>query len=253
MPKQANFRFYEELNDFLPSSRRKLDFTYYFEGNPSVKDAIEAMGVPHTEVDLILVNGHSVPFSHSLRHGDRVSVYPTFEQVNIAGTTRLRPDGLRHVAFILDVHLGKLAKYLRMLGFDTVYEKDYDDPEIVRRGIEEKRIVLTRDIGILKHRDLTHGYWVRSQDPMGQLKEVIDKFDLSGNIREFRRCMACNGMIRKITKTEVENKLKPKTRRYYKDFFQCIDCGKIYWQGSHYENMKSFISEIRKNNHPGKK
>ncbi len=246
MPKKASFRFYAELNDFLPQARQKRNIYYSFEGNPSVKDAIEAMGIPHTEVDMILVNGQSVAFRYSLRDGDQVSVYPVFEQLNISGTTALRPGGLRVTAFILDVHLGKLAKYLRMLGFDTVYEKDYDDHEIVRRGIEEKRIVLTRDIGILKHRDLTHGYWIRSQNPVNQLKEVITKFDLAGDIREFRRCVACNGRIRRIDKAEVEKKLKPKTRRYYKEFFECIECGKVYWQGSHYERMKGFIDEVRK-------
>ena len=148
--KAANFRFYEELNDFLPENKRKIEYSYAFYGTPAVKDAIEAEGVPHTEVDLILVNGKSVGFDYLLQHSDRVSVYPVFETLDISPVIRLREKPLRESKFILDVHLGKLTKLLRRLGFDSNYRNDYSDPEIVNISLKEKRIILTRDRGILK-------------------------------------------------------------------------------------------------------
>jgi hypothetical protein len=132
MQNRAVFRFYEELNDFLPNNRKKTAFSYAFEGKPSVKDAIESVGIPHVEVDLILVNGESVDFKYQLRDNDHISVYPVFESLNISEVSKIREKPLRNMAFVLDVHLGKLAKYLRMFGFDTVYRNDYDDPEIIR-------------------------------------------------------------------------------------------------------------------------
>ncbi len=178
---QVAFRFYEELNDFLPFKYRKKRFEYNIATNTSVKDAIESLGVPHTEIDLILVNSNSVDFSCNLKEGDHVSVYPKFESFDIAELTKIRSEPLRKIKFILDVHLGKLAKYLRLLGFDTLYHNNLDDPEIIEIAKTEKRIILTRDLGILKNNKVTHGYWLRSQDSKEQLKEVIQRFDLKKN------------------------------------------------------------------------
>ena len=129
---RAEFRFYEELSDLLPPERQKQSFVYAFSGKPSVKHAIETIGVPHTEVDVVLVNGSSVGFDCSLNDGDRVAVYPTFECFDISSVTCLRPQPLRRTRFVLDVHLGKLARHLRMLGFDSLYRNDYDDDQIIR-------------------------------------------------------------------------------------------------------------------------
>ncbi|MEJ2722847.1 MAG: Mut7-C RNAse domain-containing protein, partial [bacterium] len=153
--KTARFRFYEELNDFLPADRKKVGFTYRFSGTPAVKDAIEAIGVPHTEIELIIANGTSVGLDYRLRDGDFVAVYPVFEGIDVTPIVRLREGPLRRVAFILDVHLGKLARRLRMLGFDTLYRNDYRDSDIVRLAALENRIVLTRDTGILKTGSVT--------------------------------------------------------------------------------------------------
>ena len=132
--RSASFRFYEELNDFLPRENRKRAFDYAFNGTPAVKDAIEAIGVPHTEVDLILVDGVSVGFAHLLQGGERVAVYPTFERLDISPLNRLRPQPLREPRFILDVHLGKLARYLRLAGFDAAYGDEADDAAIAARA-----------------------------------------------------------------------------------------------------------------------
>ena len=122
---KATFRFYEELNDFLPKEKRKKRFEHNFIDRASVKDVIESFGVPHTEVDLIIVNGESKNFSYIINDGDDISVYPVFESIDISNLQKLRPEPLREPKFILDVHLGTLARYLRMLGFDTNYRNDY--------------------------------------------------------------------------------------------------------------------------------
>ena len=203
MLKQATFRFYEELNDFLPLDKKKVDFVRPFSGNPSIKDIIEAIGVPHVEIDLILVNGNSVDFKYILQNNDRVSVYPAFETLGINNVTHLRAQPLRVSTFILDVHLGKLANYLRMLGFDTLYRNDNDDPEIIRISLEEHRIILTRDIGLLKVKSVTHAYFVREQHPKRQLEEVLKHFDLYKDINPFNRCIKCNGHLEPVEKEEI--------------------------------------------------
>lgn len=240
----AEFRFYEELNDFLPKKHRKKSFIYHFRYNQSVKDAIEALGVPHAEVDLILVNGNPVDFNYTLKNGDRVSVYPVFESLDISEVTLLRHKPLREPRFILDVHLGKLCKYLRMLGFDTFYKNNLDDHDIIRIASDEKRIILTRDVGILKNGNVSHGYWIRSQNSRKQLSEVLQRFDLYKLIRPFYRCVVCNGLVDEIEKQQVYLQLPENTRKHYQNFYHCTSCGKIYWEGSHYANMQAFVNEI---------
>lgn len=242
--KIARFRFYEELNDFLPREKRKISFDHYFEGNPGIKDVIEALGVPHAEVDMILVNGQSVDFEYPLQDGDKVAVYPVFESLDISAVSKVRQKPLREPKFILDVHLGKLAKRLRLLGFDTLYRNNLQDNEIVDISLKEKRIILTRDVGLLKNKRVTHGYWLRSQQPKRQLREVVSRFDLKNLIRPFTRCLECNGDIQPVEKEAVFQRLAPKTRKYYQVFYQCVECGKIYWEGSHYQKMVSFLKDI---------
>ena len=246
MGKQANFRFYAELNDCLPAGQRYQSFIYPFSGNPSIKDSIESVGVPHTEVDLILVNGISVDFDYHLLNGDTVSVYPVFESLDISPLLRLRAKPLRNTRFILDVHLGKLARKLRLLGFDTLYRNDYSDPEIVNLSLKDRRIILTRDRGILKRKSVSHGYWIRSTQTDAQIREVLNRFDLYSQIRAFDRCMICNGKITKVNKDEVLNRLQPRTILYYDEIFSCCGCDRLYWKGSHYHKMNVFIQDLRR-------
>jgi len=240
----AQFRFYEELNDFLTPALRKCEFPYAFTGTPSVKDAIEALGVPHTEVDLVLVDGESVDFTRRLTGGERVAVYPVFERMDISPVTRLRARPLRRTRFVLDVHLGKLARYLRLLGFDALYRTDYDDATIIGLSLGEQRIILTRDRGVLKHTAVTHGYWVRSTVPRQQLGEVVRVFDLGGTTRPFTRCMLCNGELQRIAKDMVADRLPLRVRMYFDEFAQCQECAQLYWPGSHYQRMRQMVDEL---------
>lgn len=240
----AHFRFYEELNDFLPIERRKRDFSLDFDGKPAIKDIVEAIGVPHVEIDLILVNGRSVDFKYILQNGDRVSVYPVFESLDISPVMHLRPQPLRHPQFILDVHLGTLARYLRLLGFDCWYDNHYEDGQIIRESVQSDRIILTRDVGLLKNKAVTRGYWLRNVMPKLQAREVLQRFDLLRQIKIFLRCMVCNGLIKPVQKENVIEQLPPKTRIFYQEFYQCEQCQKIYWQGAHFKKMQDLIKDL---------
>ncbi len=242
---QVTLRFYAELNDFLPPYRRQVAFVQPLSGRTSVKDLVEGLGVPHTEVDLILVNGEPVDFAYIVQDGDRISVYPVFESIDISPLTRLRPRPLRVPRFVLDVHLGKLAVYLRMLGFDTLYGNDYDDATLARLAADQRRILLTRDRGLLRRSVVTHGYYVRATVPRQQLVEVIRRFDLLGSIAPFRRCMRCNGLLAPVAKQDVIDQLPPRTRRSYDEFYRCRECTRVYWKGSHFLRMQQFIDQLR--------
>lgn len=239
MKRSATFRFYAELNDFLAPERRHRSFEHAFDGTPAVKDRIESLGVPHTEVDLVLVDGESVDFAHRLRGGEQVSVYPVFEAFDVGDLTRLRPAPLREPRFILDVHLGRLAGDLRVLGFDTLYGNDFSDAHIIETALADHRIILTRDTGILKDGRVTHGRYVHHTDPVAQLREVIDRFQLERAIRPFSRCMKCNGPIESITADVLsEGEVPGRVREAFDAFGRCRDCEQVYWPGSHYDRMR---------------
>ena len=243
-PYLANFRFYEELNDFLPREHQKQTIEYRFGGQPAIKDPIEVLGVPHSEVDLILVNEESVGFDHGLKDGDRVAVYPVFESFDITPVQRLRPKPLRNTRFIVDVNLGKLARGLRMLGFDTAYANHLSDGDIVDIAVHEKRIVLTRDRRLLFRKAITHGFWVRAVDVDTQLQEVLQRLDLYAQVNPLQRCLDCNGEIETVDKEQVWSRLEPLTKRYYREFYRCTGCDKIYWSGSHVEHMTGVIRHL---------
>ncbi len=244
---QARFRFYEELNDFLPRQRRKIEFTHAFDRRTSIKDMIEALGVPHPEVELILVNGESVGFDRIVRDGDRVSVYPVFEAVDVTPALRVRPRALRSVRFALDANLGALARYLRLCGFDSQYRNDVADAELAERAAAERRILLTRDRGLLKRRVVTHGYFVRRHAPRLQLAEVFRRFDLLDQARPLERCPRCNAVLRDVDKAVIRHRLEPLTERHYEHFRLCTGCERIYWRGSHVAGIETLIESIRRN------
>ncbi len=242
---RATFRFYAELNDFLPPALRLgTAFEREFSGRTAIKDMIESLGVPHTEVDFILVNGTSVDFQYIVRDGDSISVYPVFEALDIHPLLRLRPEPLRVPRFLLDVHLGRLAAYLRLLGLDTVYRNDFTDSELASLSSSEQRILLTRDRGLLKRSAVTRGYCVRSGSPRDQAREVVERFDLRGSIAPFRRCLSCNGLLQPVEKRSIETRLPAGTRERFDEFYRCRDCGKIFWPGSHYARLQALVAEF---------
>jgi hypothetical protein len=238
-------RFYEELNDFLPEERKKKRFAHLFIDRTSVKDLIESLGIPHTEVDLIMVNGKSVNFKYLINDGDDISVYPVFESFDITKAQHLRPKPLRKPKFVTDVHLGRLTRYLRMMGLDVLYKNNFDDDEIVLVSINERRTILTKDRGILKRNEVTHGYWVRSKRIEEQTREVLNRFDLQREIKEFSRCIECNEILKPIKKELVINQLPPKVVQSQNEFYQCPSCKKIFWKGTHYQRMLSFIQSLK--------
>jgi len=242
---EIEIRFYAELNDFLRPERRQRAFGHAFYGTPSVKDTIESIGVPHTEVDVILVDDRSVGFDHLLQGGERVAVYPVFERYDVAPVTRLRPAPLRVTRFIADVHLGSLARHLRLLGFDTTWERDLADEAIVEIARDEKRIILTRDKGILKNGRVTHGYWLRSTDPLRQLDEVVRAIDLGRAIEPYTRCMECNGELQPADRAAVVHSVPLQVFLVYRDFRKCRRCHRVYWKGSHLRRLDKIIERAR--------
>ena len=240
----ATFRFYEELNAFLPPARRKCAFDAVCAGAATAKHMIEALGVPHTEVELVLVNGESVGFERRLEDGDRVAVYPRFEALDVSPLLRVRQRPLRTSRFIADVHLGGLAHLLRMAGFDTLYDNHADDRMIAAISEKEGRIVLTRDRELLKRSNITHGCYVHALKSALQLKEVFGRLDLAGSVRPFTLCLHCNTPLRAVDKVLVEERLPPKVRLHCQRFSTCEQCRRVFWEGSHWRSMQALLSEV---------
>lgn len=211
-----------------------------------MKDAIESLGVPHTEIDLILVDGVSVGFDRRLRGGERVAVYPEFERFDITPIHRLRPAPLREPRFVADVHLGTLARYLRLLGFDTRYGNELiDDAELAELTSREKRVLLTRDVGLLKRKVVERGQWLRSRDPERQVEEVVAALHLQRAIKPFTRCMACNGPLDAVARADVTGLVPPRAYRRFRAFKQCADCRRIYWRGTHFARLRRLVAKAK--------
>jgi uncharacterized protein len=232
---KATFTFVDDLNDFLPHYRKNSSFTLEFEPHQSLKHLIESIGVPHTEFGLVCVNGHEMQSANRLREGDQVVVYPS---------VTLNSD---MPCFILDNHLGQLATYLRMLGFDCLYRNDYQDDELARVSIEEGRILLTRDRRLLMRKVVTLGYCLHQTDPRQQVVEVLRRFKLFEQVKPFQRCLRCNSPLHAVSKQEVIDRLEPLTKQYFDEFHICPACNQIYWKGSHYGHMLEIITELAQN------
>ena len=239
--KRACFRFYDELEELLPQHQRGCSFTYEFNGRQSVKHLIEALGVPHTEIGRILVNDGPVDTGYQVQEADRVQVYPARFDLK---ETDLQGDVEEKVRFILDNHLGKLAAYLRMLGFDARYRNDYQDDELAQIAGQDERILLTRDRRLLMRNQVHSGYCVRKLNPQEQLKEVVKRFGLQRFARPFRRCIRCNFILEPVRKEQVLDRLEPLTRQHYDEFRICLNCQQVYWQGSHFLRMERLVQEV---------
>lgn len=238
---RAIFRFYGNLADFLPAARKGVAFEHEFLGAPSVKDVIESLGVPHPEVALVLADGDSVDFAWRVRDGARVSVYPEFTAIDVRHVTRVGADLPRELRFVVDVHLGKLARYLRMAGLDAAWQRDADDEELARLAADECRVVVTRDVALLKRREVIHGCWVRATHPARQLAELAIRYRLSRHAAPFSRCVRCNVALQRVEKQEVAESLPDRVREGHEVFHRCTACGRIYWAGTHVRRMRRVL------------
>jgi len=238
---EAILRFYAELNDFLPPALRHRTIRRRVDGPASVKDLLESCGVPHTEVDLVLVDGRTADFSCLVVGGERVAVYPRFRSFDPAPEGRLQPPPLGEPRFVLDVHLGRLASYLRLAGLDAAYRNDCTDEELAEVSRDEDRILLTRDRELLKRAIVVRGYFVRQTNPRRQFAEVIRHFDLARRLSPFTRCGRCNGRLAPACKEAVAGRLPPRVRSGRDEFLQCSGCGRVYWEGTHVEQIRKFL------------
>jgi uncharacterized protein with PIN domain len=245
MPDKVNMHFYAELNRLLPAEQRDTSFNYEIKKTRSVKDLIEAIGVPHTEVDLIFVNDESVEFTYQVEGGEQIRIYPPSSSLDNPMLIHNQPTALVEPRFLLDVHLGRLATYLRMLGFDTLYRNDYDDPTLADISAQQNRILLTCDRKLLMRKAITHGYLVSSRKPRQQIHQVLERFDLFDYQSELARCLRCNGIIQTVSKQAIAAQLLPLTKQYYDEFFQCDSCNKIYWEGSHHTKIQTLVATVK--------
>jgi len=245
MADDVNIRFYAELNHLLPTTLRDSSFDYEIKKTRSVKDLIESIGVPHTEVDLIFVDDESVDFSYQVEGGEQIRIYPPSNNFDNAALVHNQPTALADPRFLLDVHLGRLATYLRMLGFDTLYRNDYDDPTLANISAQQSRILLTCDRKLLMRKTIAHGYLVISRKPRQQIHEVLKRFDLFDYQSERARCLRCNGIIQTVSKQAIATQLLPLTKKHYDEFFQCDSCNKIYWEGSHHKKIQTLVATVK--------
>jgi len=242
---RALFRFYEELNDLLPPGRQKVPFEVAFKGRPAIKDTIESLGVPHTEVDLILVNGCPVDFGHILADGDRVSVYPVFESLDIQGVSRLRARPLRRTRFLAADNLGRLVRYLRALGLDVAVAAGLSEAETIARARTEQRILLTASRDMLKRREVSHGVLVRPGPLASQVRAILARLDLWNDLVPFSRCLLCNVLLEPMSPEAAAGRVPPRVRAAHTRFAHCPACGRVFWKGSHHAALRRFISALR--------
>lgn len=242
MLNKAFFKFIGNINDFLEEENKFKKIEYLFNNPPSLKDAIEALGVPHTEVSHIKMDGKSADFSERLTDKQEVEVY-SLEKCRDKGleTFKYKPELIR---FIVDENVSKLSKYLRMMGFDSLIYYGISDKEIVDIAFEQERIILSRDIGLLKRKKAIYGYWLRSTKINEQILEIFQRYELISMIKPFSLCLVCNQNIYPVKKERIIHLLEKGTIKDYEEFYQCSDCEKVYWKGSHYQNMIENIAKF---------
>ncbi len=241
----VTLRFHGPLNDFLSPERRGTAFPHPLPGPCSVKDLVESLGPPHPEVDAVCVDGQPVGFGHRVQPGQRLDVHPAPAPPEVPPEARLGPPPLPEPRFLLDVGLGRLAGLLRMLGFDTVWRNDFEDAELARRSHDERRILLTRDLGVLKRAEVAYGYFPRETDPSRQLVEVARRHGLTACMRPFSRCMACNAPLVEAPLAEVHERVPEHVRATHTRFQRCTGCPRVFWAGSHHTRMLAVIDALR--------
>lgn len=238
----ASYHFHGDLPALLRGRwRRQNPVLQTVTRSASIKDALESFGLPHTEVGEIVCNGEPVGFSWPVAAGQVFDIFPVLPPWDVLSPSLLRPAPLSVARFLADANVGRLARYLRLAGFDTLYDWRWDDDRIVAMIGRDNRIVLSRDLGLLKRKQIDFGRCIRATAPATQLREVIDLLGLSGAMQPFSRCPECNTPLQPVAKEAVMHRLEPLTRKYYETFSLCPGCDRIYWQGSHREKMEQFL------------
>ncbi|NOJ80564.1 Mut7-C ubiquitin/RNAse domain-containing protein [Myxococcus xanthus] len=240
---QVTMRFHGALNDFLSPAHRHQTFSHALRGRPSVKDLIESLGPPHPEVDVVRVDGEAVDFSRRVQPGACVEVYPA--SMDEAPGVRVGPPLQDTPRFVLDVGLGRLVGFLRMLGFDALWRNDFADDTLARLSHDEDRILLSRDIGVLKRGEVLRGYFPRSTDPAEQLVEVVRRYGLTSRMHPFSRCVACNAALTSAEPSEVAGRIPERVAERHSRFQQCPDCRRVYWAGTHHQRMQALVDRLR--------
>jgi uncharacterized protein len=237
---QVLVRVYGSLNDFLPAGRRAALSWVRLQGRTTVKDLVEGIGIPHPEIDLILANNQSVGFDALVHDGDRIAVFPLFEALDVQAVTLVRPAPPGTTRFVLDGHLGRLTRHLRLMGLDAVCPPGADDAEIARIALREARIALTRDQALLKRSTIAHGYFVRETRSSRQLVEVLRRYRAASTV-PFTRCLRCNAPLASVPREAIEERLPPRTKTHYEEFWECTGCGQLFWKGAHWTRLVSLV------------
>ena len=238
----ATFRFYDELNAFLPRDRRGRAFEASCARAATPKHMIAALGLPHTEVALVLVNGEPSGLDRLIGEGDRIAAYPKFEALDITPLLRVRERPAARLRFVADAHLGGLARLLRMAGFDTVYDNNIHDSEVEALALREDRVALTRDRELLKRRGVTHGCYIHALKAQEQLRELVDRLDLGASMQPFTLCLHCNAPLRPVDKAAVLDLLPESVRATQDEFNTCDVCHRVFWKGSHWKRMTGVLA-----------
>ncbi len=225
---EAELRFAPELRMFLAPRHRDGRPRVTCDGVSTLGHVIESLGVPLPEVGDLRVDGKPATAAFRLSPGQIAEV-----------AAMRRPQPLPAARFVLDVHLGTLARRLRLTGIDAAYANDRDDDALIRQANAEQRVLLTQDRGLLRRRKLWMGAYVRGADPDSQLHDVLDRF--APPLAPWTRCTACNGVLAPIGKADVEQSLQPGTRRTYHAFARCAACGRVYWRGAHSARLAAIV------------
>ena len=236
---QLKIIFPKEFNSFKRRKNKDQEIIYPLERKTSIKNIIESLGVPHTEIGKIVVEDKDVDFNYIPANSQKITVLPIIPPFDVTRPSLLRPEPLQKIRFVVDVNVGKLARLLRMLGLDAEYSPKFLDKDILFFSKTEKRIVLSKDIGLLECRQIIFGRHVQSIYPDDQLVEIIGFFGINGPFDFFSRCLRCNNKLSLVNTKDILHRLEPKTQKYFNRFKICPRCNRIYWRGSHYEKMKS--------------
>ena len=242
--KGVRFIIHGKLKTFLSKRFRKKPIDLAWEEHRTLKDWIESLRIPHIEVGRITVNSKKSALNNRLQDKDIVEVFEIDGPYDPRKVSQQHEILLPHIKFIADVHLGKLVRYLRILGLDCHYQEPWDDNKLAEKADKENRIMLSRDVGLLQRKCISHGKFLYSDDPIEQAKEILNRYEIYDLCKPMSRCVSCNSLMKTVAKQNIEHLIEPGTKQSYEQFFQCQSCSKVYWHGAHVKNILKTLKEI---------